>query len=64
MHSRDLLAAAADHATDFLEGLPDRHVGPAETDADALRAALGGPLPDEPRDPRAVLDELVDAAGV
>jgi glutamate/tyrosine decarboxylase-like PLP-dependent enzyme len=63
MHSRDLLAAAADHATDFLEGLPERHVGPPQTDPQPLRAALGGPLPDGAQDPRAVLDELVDAAG-
>jgi glutamate/tyrosine decarboxylase-like PLP-dependent enzyme len=63
MHSRDLLAAAADHATDFLAGLPDRPVGPRQTDPEPLRAALGGPLPDGQQDPRAVLDELVDAAG-
>jgi glutamate/tyrosine decarboxylase-like PLP-dependent enzyme len=62
MHSRDLLTAAAGHASDFLEGLPERRVGPAETDPDALRAALGGPLPDRPEDPRAVLDALVAGA--
>ena len=59
MHSRDLLTAAAGHAADFLDGLPERRVGPAETDPAALRAALGGPLPDGPEDPRAVLDALV-----
>jgi glutamate/tyrosine decarboxylase-like PLP-dependent enzyme len=63
MHPRDLLAAAADHATDFLDNLPERRVGPAETDPQALRAALGGPLPDEPSDPLAVLEDLVDSAG-
>ena len=63
MHSRELLTAAADHAVDFLEGVPERHVGPVETDPDALRAALGGPLPEGPQDPREVLDDLVDAAG-
>ena len=63
MDSRDLLTAAAGHAADFLEGLPERRVGPAETDPAALRAALGGPLPEGPSDPRAVLDALVDGAG-
>jgi glutamate/tyrosine decarboxylase-like PLP-dependent enzyme len=63
MHSRDLLTAAADHAATFLDGLPERRVGPAEIDPAALRAALGGPLPDGPDDPRAVLDALVAGAG-
>jgi glutamate/tyrosine decarboxylase-like PLP-dependent enzyme len=62
MHSRDLLTAAAGHAADFLETLPERRVGPAETDPAALRAALGGPLPDGPQDPVAVLDALVAGA--
>jgi glutamate/tyrosine decarboxylase-like PLP-dependent enzyme len=62
VHSRNLLTAAAGHAADFLEGLPERRVGPAETDVAALRAALGGPLPDGPQDPRAVLDALVAGA--
>ncbi|MEN3281700.1 MAG: hypothetical protein V7607_2840 [Solirubrobacteraceae bacterium] len=63
MHSRELLTAAADHAVDFLEGMPERHVGPVATDPDVLRAALGGPLPVGPQDAREVLDDLVDAAG-
>jgi glutamate/tyrosine decarboxylase-like PLP-dependent enzyme len=62
MHSRDLLAAAADHATDYLATLPGRRVGPLQTDPEPLRAALGGPLPDGPQDPRGVLDDLVVAA--
>jgi glutamate/tyrosine decarboxylase-like PLP-dependent enzyme len=62
MYSRDLLTAAAGHAADFLDGLPERRVGPAETDPAALRAALGGPLPDGPQDPHAVLDALVAGA--
>jgi glutamate/tyrosine decarboxylase-like PLP-dependent enzyme len=62
MHSRDLLTAAAGHAAEFLEALPERRVGPAETDPAALRAALGGPLPDGPEDPVAVLDALVAGA--
>ena len=40
MHSRDLLTAAAGHAADFLETLPDGRVGAEVLDADALRAAL------------------------
>jgi glutamate/tyrosine decarboxylase-like PLP-dependent enzyme len=63
VYSRELLTAAADHAATFLDGVPERRVGPAEIDPAALRAALGGPLPDGPEDPRAVLDALVAAAG-
>jgi aromatic-L-amino-acid decarboxylase len=62
MHSRDLLTAAAGHAADFLETLPDGRVGADELDAHALRAGLAVALPDGPTDPRAVLDELVAAA--
>ena len=63
MHSRDLLTAAADHAAAYLDGLPERRVGPAQTDPGALRDALGGPLPEAPSEPRAVLDALVAGAG-
>ena len=63
MHRHDLLTAAADHAAAYLDGLPDARVGPAQTDPDALREALGGPLPEAPSDPRAVLDALVAGAG-
>jgi glutamate/tyrosine decarboxylase-like PLP-dependent enzyme len=62
MHSRSLLAAAAEHAADFLETLPDGRVGADELDVDALRARLRMPLPDGPTEPRVVLDELVAAA--
>ena len=62
MHSRDLLTAAAGHAADFLETLPDGRVGADVLDVDALRAGLAIPLPDGPTDPRVVLDELVAAA--
>src|SRR3954471_5450232 len=62
MHSRDLLTAAAGHAADFLETLPDGRVEAEVLDADELRARLAVPLPDGPTDPRAVLDELVGAA--
>jgi glutamate/tyrosine decarboxylase-like PLP-dependent enzyme len=63
VHSHGLLTAAADHAAAYLDHLPECRVGPAETDPSALRAALGGPLPQAPSDPRAVLDALVAAAG-
>ena len=62
MQSSDVRAAAADHAAAFLHGLPDRPVGPAQTDPAALGDALGGPLPEGPEDPRAVLDALVAGA--
>ena len=62
MHSRDLLTAAAGHAADFLETLPDGRVEAEVLDADELRARLGLPLPDGPTDPGTVLDELVGAA--
>jgi glutamate/tyrosine decarboxylase-like PLP-dependent enzyme len=62
MHSRDLLTAAAGHAADFLETLPDGRVGADELDAHALRAGLAVALPDGPTDPGTVLDELVAAA--
>ena len=59
MHSRDLLTAAAGHAADFLETLPDGRVEAEVLDADELRARLALPLPDGPTDPGTVLDELV-----
>jgi len=62
MHSRSLLVAAADHAADFLETLPDGRVGAEELDVDALRERFDVPLPDGPTEPRVVLDELVAAA--
>ncbi|HVG99150.1 MAG TPA: pyridoxal-dependent decarboxylase [Miltoncostaeaceae bacterium] len=56
--ARDLLAAAAAHAADYLESLPERPVR-ADRDSAAALAALPRALPDGPTDPRAVLDELV-----
>jgi glutamate/tyrosine decarboxylase-like PLP-dependent enzyme len=54
---RDLLGLTADIASDFLETLDERPVlGPV--DAEALREALGGPLPESPSDPRVVVAEL------
>jgi glutamate/tyrosine decarboxylase-like PLP-dependent enzyme len=54
---RDLLGLTADLAADYLETLDERPVLPA-VDADALRETLGGPLPDEPADPRVVISQL------
>ncbi len=53
-----LLKATLGHALDYLSGLPDGPVAPACSLA-ALRTQLEIPLPDQPRDPRAVIDELV-----
>ena len=54
---RDLLHRTADLAADFLDALPDRRVAPRGTSGE-LRARLGGPLPDAPSDPRAIVAEL------
>ena len=55
------LGEALDQALAYLDGLPDRPVaGPAGLAE--LRAALGGPLPGRPRDPREVVAELARAA--
>jgi glutamate/tyrosine decarboxylase-like PLP-dependent enzyme len=58
---RDLLSAAAEHAADYLESLPDRPVG-ARLAPEPIRERLDGALPDEPLEPREVLDELVARA--
>ena len=54
------LRRAADLGLEFVEGLPERHVGPT-ADATALTARLGGPLPDGPTDPVRVVEELAEA---
>jgi glutamate/tyrosine decarboxylase-like PLP-dependent enzyme len=59
--TRELLRHAAEVGADFVESLDRRPVFP-DVSYDDLVAAFGGPLPDSPSDPRAVLDELVDAA--
>jgi glutamate/tyrosine decarboxylase-like PLP-dependent enzyme len=56
------LGEAFDRAVSYLEGLPDRPV-PAAAGRTALTAALGGPLPERPTDPRAVIAALAAAAG-
>ena len=61
MSDRELLRAAADYAADFLETL-DRRPVRADATADELYAALGGPLPEQGHDERAVIASLVEAA--
>jgi glutamate/tyrosine decarboxylase-like PLP-dependent enzyme len=58
----DLLRHAADYAIGYRASVPTRRVGarPGLT-SDELRASLGGPLSEEPRDPRQVVDELIAA---
>jgi glutamate/tyrosine decarboxylase-like PLP-dependent enzyme len=55
------LDVAAEHARRFLDGLDERFVGP-RVPASELRAALGGPLPEDGEDAAAVLDALASAA--
>ena len=57
----ELFALTAEIAADFYASLPERPVFPHAT-ADEIRAALGGPLPDHPRDPKLVVAELASAA--
>src|SRR5438067_10960552 len=57
----ELLAEALELAAAYLRGLPARPVGPP-ADARALRAALGGPLPDAGVEAREVLRALAEAA--
>ncbi|MBK9943061.1 MAG: aminotransferase class V-fold PLP-dependent enzyme [Kouleothrix sp.] len=57
----DLLHATAARAAQYLAGLDTRSVAPT-AEALAGLAALGGPLPDTPTDPAAVL-ALLDQAG-
>jgi glutamate/tyrosine decarboxylase-like PLP-dependent enzyme len=56
-----LLARTAELATDYLISLDDRPVA-TPVDLDALRAALGGPLPEGPSDPLEVVESLARAA--
>lgn len=60
-HDPRLLSRTAALANDYLESLATRPVaGPV--DLAALRAALGGPLPDGPAEPIAVVEGLAAAA--
>ena len=57
----DPLVRAAEHARAFLATVGDRPVG-VPVDRNALRAALGGALPEHGEDPARVIDRLVEAA--
>jgi glutamate/tyrosine decarboxylase-like PLP-dependent enzyme len=54
---RALLDRTAELAADYLDRLPERRVAP-KTDLAALRAAFGGPVPEGPSDPQAVVEAL------
>ncbi|HEV2851681.1 MAG TPA: aminotransferase class V-fold PLP-dependent enzyme [Thermoanaerobaculia bacterium] len=56
-----LLKRTADLALEFLDGLPERRVGPV-IPIEELRASLGGPLPEQGEDPRAVIEDLFRGA--
>ena len=52
------LAEAFEHALAYLEGLPARPIAAPATLSE-LRAALGGPLPEQPLEAREVIEDLV-----
>jgi glutamate/tyrosine decarboxylase-like PLP-dependent enzyme len=54
---RELLLSAAERAAAYLEGLEHRAVAP-DPAAVAGLSAFGGPLPEEPADPQAILRDL------
>ena len=60
MH-RPLLERAVEIAVRYLDDVATRHVGGTSTRAE-LMTALGGPLPEGPADPLAVIDELAERA--
>jgi glutamate/tyrosine decarboxylase-like PLP-dependent enzyme len=57
----EVLEAAAEAAREFLAGLATRPVG-ARATAEELRAALGGPLPEQPVEAARVVRDLARAA--
>ena len=57
------LDCASAHARRWLDGVPDRPIPPRAT-ADEILATLGGPLPDGPTAPDAVIDLLAEEAGI
>jgi hypothetical protein len=57
----DPLSRAAALAHSFLATAADRPVG-IPVDRDALRASLGGPLPEQGEDPAEVIERLAAAA--
>ena len=61
MDEPDLLRTVAERAIAYRSGLRDSRVTPTAT-ADALRAAFGGPTPETPADPAAVVARMADIA--
>jgi glutamate/tyrosine decarboxylase-like PLP-dependent enzyme len=59
--TRDLLRRTAELAADYVESLGERPVFP-RIDPEQLRAALGGPLPEEPVEAERVVGELAAGA--
>ena len=51
---------AAEIGLDFLDGLPERHVG-ARAASSEIATRLGGPLPEDGTDPVAVIEQLAEA---
>jgi len=60
VHERELFRQAADYAADFVETLDTRPI-PEHAGMEELYAALGGPLPEDGLDDRAVLASLAEA---
>jgi glutamate/tyrosine decarboxylase-like PLP-dependent enzyme len=58
---RELLRETADRAADYLESLPERPVG-KPVPVEAVRAALGGDLPEAGESPEKVVERLVRRA--
>jgi glutamate/tyrosine decarboxylase-like PLP-dependent enzyme len=56
-----LLNDTASYAAEYLEGLAERRVAPTAT-TEELRKQLGGPLPDNPREPQQVVADLAKRA--
>lgn len=61
MDERELFRQTAQYAADFIDTLGTRPVC-AAADVETLEHALGGPLPEEPLDARAVVAALAEAA--
>jgi glutamate/tyrosine decarboxylase-like PLP-dependent enzyme len=58
--TRHLIDSTAGIIADYVEGLPDRHVGPRAS-IDELRDRLRGPVPERPSEPKEVIAELAAA---
>jgi glutamate/tyrosine decarboxylase-like PLP-dependent enzyme len=59
MNDPNFLISIAERASRYRDGLADTRVTPS-ADPEALRRALGGPVPEEPSDPAKVVNRLAD----